>query len=153
MPQPTDRDRQLEVLSRLDRFSRLTDSAVRIPFTRIRFGIEPLLGLIPVVGDVAGLAASLYVLTEAQRAGAPGRVKLHMVKNIAIDFAGGLIPVVGDAFDFLYKANMRNTQLLREFLEQQLEIKPQRHFPWRQLVIMIAMLSVVTAVLVIALGV
>ncbi|MFL1404165.1 DUF4112 domain-containing protein [Marinobacter sp. M1N3S26] len=105
-------------LRRLERFSTVMDSAVRIPFTRIDVGVEAVIGLIPVIGDAAGLVLSSYVLTEAHRMGASRRVKAHMIKNIAIDAVVGSVPLLGDAFDVFYKANIRNTRLLREELER-----------------------------------
>lgn len=115
--QITDRQREA-TLRRLERFSTVMDSAVRIPFTRINVGVEAIIGLIPVVGDAAGLLLSGYVLTEAHRVGASRRAKAHMVKNIAIDAVVGSVPLLGDAFDVFYKANIRNTRLLREELER-----------------------------------
>lgn len=115
--QITDKQREA-TLRRLERFSTVMDSAVCIPFTRINVGVEGVIGLIPVIGDAAGLLLSGYVLTEAHRAGASRRVKAHMVKNIAIDAVVGSIPLLGDAFDVFYKANIRNTRLLREELER-----------------------------------
>ena len=105
-------------LKRLERFSQLTDSAVRIPFTRVNVGVEAAIGLVPVVGDFAGLVLSSYVLAEAHRIGASRRVKVHMVKNMLLDALVGAVPLVGDAFDVLYKANIRNTRLLKEDLER-----------------------------------
>ncbi len=117
--------RQRAILDRLDRFSRLMDSSIGLPFTRFRIGIEAIIGLLPVVGDMAGLILSGYVLVEAQRAGASKAVKLRMFRNMVIDFLGGLLPVVGgDAFDAVYKANTRNTRLLRNYLEKELAIEP-----------------------------
>ena len=113
----TDEQRQ-STLKRLDRFSRVMDSAVRIPFTSINVGVEAMIGLIPGIGDVAGLVLSGYVLAEAHRVGASRRVKAHMLKNILIDAAVGTVPLLGDAFDVVYKANVRNTRLLREDLER-----------------------------------
>lgn len=113
----TDEQRQ-STLKRLDRFSRVMDSAVRIPFTHINVGVEAMIGLIPGIGDVAGLVLSGYVLAEAHRVGASRRVKAHMLKNILIDAAVGTVPLLGDAFDVVYKANVRNTRLLREDLER-----------------------------------
>lgn len=128
-------EKQRAALARLDKFSRFTDSSIGIPFTKFRFGAEALIGLIPGVGDLAGLVLSSYVLVEAQRAGASNKVKLRMVRNMLIDFAGGLLPVVGDAFDAIFKANTRNTALLRRYLEEQLDIEPPaKPFPWGTLI-------------------
>jgi hypothetical protein len=137
--------RQRAVLQRLDKFSRLTDSSIRIPFTRFRIGVEPIIGLVPVVGDIAGLVLSGYVLLEAQRVGASREVKVKMLRNMGIDFLGGLLPVVGDAFDAIYKANIRNTQLLRRYLEKELaEEPPSQPFPWKTLIWLSILFAVVT---------
>src|SRR5690606_30028243 len=112
--------------------SRFTDSSIGLPFTRVKIGVEAIIGLVPGIGDLVGLATSGYVLLEAQRAGASSKVKRQMLRNIGIDFVGGLIPVVGDAFDAVFKANLRNTRLLRDYLNQQLAIEPApRKFPWK----------------------
>ncbi|KZZ22562.1 hypothetical protein A3754_20115, partial [Alcanivorax sp. HI0083] len=100
---------QEAALARLEKFSRFTDSSIGIPFTRFQIGAEAIIGLVPIVGDAAGLVLGSYVLVEAQRAGASKGVKLRMLRNMGIDFVGGLLPVVGDAFDAIYKANTRNT--------------------------------------------
>ncbi|WP_439135346.1 DUF4112 domain-containing protein [Pseudomaricurvus sp.] len=110
---------QQAMLGRLDRFSRLTDSSVRVPFTNFRIGAEAIIGILPVVGDVAGLLLSCYVLFEAQRAGASRSVKLRILANMGIDFVGGLVPLVGDVFDAYFKANTRNTRLLKDHLERE----------------------------------
>lgn len=123
---------QRAILARLERFSRFTDNSIGLPFTRFKIGVEPLIGLIPGIGDLIGLAMSGYVLLEAQRAGASSKVKRQMLRNIGIDFVGGLIPVFGDAFDAVFKANLRNTRLLRNYLNQQLAVEPApRAFPWK----------------------
>ena len=132
--QPTEAE-QRAILKRLDKFSRFTDSSIGLPFTRFKIGVEAIIGLIPGVGDLVGLAMSGYVLLEEQRAGASGDVKRRMMGNIAIDFVGGLVPVVGDAFDAVYKANTRNTRMLRDYLHAQLAVEePPRVFPWKILV-------------------
>jgi len=123
---------QRATLERLEKFSRFTDSSIGIPFTKFQIGAEAIIGLVPLVGDAAGLVLSSYVLIEAQRAGASKGVKLRMLRNMGIDFLGGLLPVVGDAFDAIYKANTRNTKLLKNYLEEQLEVEPPPPpFPWK----------------------
>ena len=144
MPE-TKEARQRAILRRLDKFSRFTDNSIGLPFTRFRIGVEPIIGLIPVVGDMAGLVLSGYVLLEAQRAGASREVKVKMLRNMGIDFLGGLLPVVGDAFDAIYKANVRNTRLLRNYLEEQLaEEAPPPPFPWKVLIGLSILFAVVT---------
>lgn len=144
MPKPSEAQ-QRAILARLDKFSRLTDSSIEIPFTRIRIGADAIIGLLPGVGDAAGLLLSGYVLVEAQRAGASKAVKLRMLRNMGIDFLGGLLPVVGDAFDAVYKANTRNTGLLRNYLEKELAIEPPRPpFPWGTVIGLSILFAVVT---------
>jgi hypothetical protein len=107
-------------LARLDKYSRMTDSQFRIPLTRIRFGVDPILGLIPVIGDLIGLLLSIPVLMEASRVGAPVALRRKMIRNMVIEAVIGVIPVLGDAFDVYWKANTRNTALLRHWINTQL---------------------------------
>jgi len=107
-------------IARLERFSKLTDSSIGIPFTKFNIGLEAVVGLIPVIGDAAGLILSSYVLIEAQRLGVSKRIKTKMIINMLIDFVGGLVPFFGDIFDAFFKANTRNTQLLKKHLNKQL---------------------------------
>lgn len=81
-------------------------------------GLEPLIGLIPGVGDAAGLIVSAYVPIEAWRQGAPKRLIGKMVGIIAVDALVGVVPVLGDVFDFAYKANRRNVEMLEDWLEE-----------------------------------
>jgi hypothetical protein len=129
MPEPSPKQ-QRETLERLERFSYWTDSNFRVPFTPYRFGISPLLGLLPGIGDFAGLVLSLYVLLEARKVGASRRVQLRIIRNMLIEFFVGLFPLLGDVFDAVFKANTRNTNLLKRYLEEQLEIEQKPPFPW-----------------------
>jgi len=106
-------------IKRLERFSKITDSSIGVPFTKFKFGIDAIIGLIPVAGDVVGVGLSSYVLLEAHKVGAGKRAKLKMLVNILIDFFGGLIPLFGDFFDAYFKANTRNTAILKEELIKQ----------------------------------
>ena len=144
MPKQPSAAEQRAILQRLDKFSHFTDSSIGLPFTRFKIGVEAIIGLVPGIGDLAGLAMSGYVLLEAQRAGASSKVKRQMLRNIGIDFVGGLIPVVGDAFDAVYKANTRNTRLLRNYLNEQLAIElPPPVFPWKVLIGLSVLFAVV----------
>lgn len=98
------------------RLARVLDSAVKIPGTKVRFGADAVLGLIPGLGDVAGAALAGYLVLLAQRLGAPRTVILRMLANVAIDTVGGTIPIVGDLFDVAYKSNLRNVELLERAL-------------------------------------
>lgn len=106
-------------LKRVRLLSRLLDEQFRIPGTTQRIGLDGLLGLIPGVGDAAGALLSTYILYEAIRLGAPTSVLLRMVTNIGIDTVVGAIPVVGDIFDIVWKANKKNAALLQAYLASQ----------------------------------
>jgi hypothetical protein len=114
-----DIDDQARRLARLKRLAHLMDTALRIPGTGIRFGVDSALGFIPAAGDVIGLGISLFTLTQAVRLGAPRRLVTRMIGNIAIDTGLGAIPVAGDIFDLLFKSNTRNLKLLLEHFERQ----------------------------------
>lgn len=140
MPEPSQKQ-QLETLERLERFSYWTDSNFRVPFTPYRFGISPLLGLLPGIGDFAGLVLSLYVLLEARKVGASRRVQWRIIRNMLIEFFVGLFPLLGDVFDAVFKANTRNTRLLKRYLEEQLEIEQKQPFPWGMFIILSVLLA------------
>lgn len=124
--------KQRAILRRLEKYSRFTDNSIGLPFTRYKIGVEAVIGLIPGIGDLIGLAMSSYVLLEAHRAGANRKVKRRIIMNIAIDFFGGLVPVIGDAFDAVYKSNTRNTRILSEYLHEQLsEDVAKPAFRWK----------------------
>ena len=95
---------------------RLFDDAIPIPGTRVRFGLDFLLGLIPGVGDIAGAAAALWGVWLARRMGAPVAPQIRMLGNVALDTAAGAIPVIGDLFDLAFRAHVRNRALLERWL-------------------------------------
>lgn len=103
-------------------FSHLLDSAFRVPGTRFRFGLDPLLGLLPGIGDMIGGAFSGYLLWIGVRAGAPLPVLLRMLGNVGIDALVGAVPLVGDLFDAGMKANNRNLALIEGYLEAPEEV-------------------------------
>ena len=104
-------------LARARALTRLLDSAATIPGTGVRFGLDPILGLVPGLGDVAGAALAGYLVLLAQKHGAPRAVVLRMLANVAMDTAGGTIPIIGDAFDVAFKSNTRNLALLERAIE------------------------------------
>lgn len=87
-----------------------------MPGTRWRFGLDPLLGLLPVAGDTVGAALSLWIVYQALRLDAPPAVLARMLGNVALDFAAGSIPLLGDLFDAGFKANLKNVALLQKSL-------------------------------------
>ena len=102
-----------ERLRWVERIARLMDSQFQLPGTRFRFGLDPLLGLFPIVGDLSSTAVSVALLLTMLRHGASGVVVVRMALNILIDTVVGAIPLVGNVFDFAYKSNERNVALLR----------------------------------------
>jgi Domain of unknown function (DUF4112) len=108
-----------DTVERLDQLSRLLDTAFLIPGTSIRFGLDALIGLVPVLGDLITTAMSSYLIYEARRLGISRLALARMVANVAFDGVVGAIPVVGDAFDVAFRANRRNMAILRNELEKQ----------------------------------
>ena len=106
-------------LARLDALARLLDIAFILPGTNIRYGIDGIIGLIPVVGDIIATALSLWLVREARALGAPWYVTARMLGNVAIQGVVGTVPIAGDAFDVLFRANIRNVRLLRRWLDKQ----------------------------------
>ncbi|WP_324678505.1 DUF4112 domain-containing protein [Hymenobacter sp. GOD-10R] len=109
-PQPFTTDERLRWVERV---ARLMDSQFTLPGTRFRFGLDPLLGLIPFVGDLSTFAVSSMLVLTMMRHGASRHVVIRMALNIFIDTILGAIPIIGNIFDFAYKSNDRNVELLR----------------------------------------
>ena len=96
--------------------ARLLDDLIRIPGTNIGIGLDPIIGLIPGIGDVVGGLMSTYILMVAAQEGVPASVLTRMLGNIALDSLVGVVPVVGDLFDVGVKSNRRNVDLLERYL-------------------------------------
>jgi hypothetical protein len=92
------------------------DTAFILPGTNVRFGFDAIIGLVPGIGDAITTAISLYIVHEARQLGAPLHVIMRMLANVAVDGFVGAVPVFGDAFDVMWRANRRNVRLLREWL-------------------------------------
>lgn len=105
-------------LARLERLAVLLDSRFHIPGTGLRFGLDGLLGLVPVVGDTLILLPSAWLVWRGWQLGVPRRHLIRMAANTGIDYAVGLVPIAGDLFDVAFKANLRNARLLRNALEE-----------------------------------
>lgn len=115
MPRQIDRE---ATLARLDRLAWLLDTSIGIPGTRWRFGLDPLLGMVPGIGDVVGAALSSYIVYEAWRLRMPPALLARMIANVAADTLLGAVPVAGDVFDAWWKTNRRNVDLLRRYLAE-----------------------------------
>lgn len=98
----------------LRRFARLMDEEFEFPGTRIRFGLDAIVGLIPGVGDFIGGMLSTWVVFGAMRHRVPPTIIARMILNIVIDLFFGAVPVAGDVFDFLFEENMLNMRLLEK---------------------------------------
>lgn len=98
----------------LEEVVKVLDDRFRIPGTRIRFGLDVLIGLVPWLGDAVSLAISGMLVLVMARHGASGMVVLRMLGNVTIDYLVGAIPLLGDLFDLSYRANRRNLRLLKE---------------------------------------
>lgn len=93
-------------------FAHLMDAQFEVG--RLKFGLDAILGLVPVVGDLASMGVGMYPIYLARKHGLPRRVILRMWANLAVDFAGGLVPVVGDVADVFIRANLKNVALLEK---------------------------------------
>lgn len=127
-------------LQRVRALSRVLDDLVRIPGTRFRFGLDPLIGLVPGLGDAAGAVFAGIILLAGVRLGAPPIVLLRMAGNIALDAVVGAIPVAGDVFDFGFKANRRNLALLERYERTPASVT------WRSRLILLALVLLVLAI-------
>lgn len=108
--------RETAALERVHLVSRLLDDAFRIPGTDIRFGLDPVLGILPVAGDAVATMVSLYPVAEAYRLGVPRRTLAWMLGRIAVDAVVGSVPLVGPVFDTVWKANVRNRRTLERYV-------------------------------------
>jgi hypothetical protein len=104
-------------IERLRWIVQILDESIRVPGTNFKFGLDALIGLIPGGGDLAGALMSGVIIHAAVRSGVPKSILLAMLTNAAIDMMIGFIPLFGDAFDFAFKANRRNLDLLERYLE------------------------------------
>lgn len=108
----------LKKLNRLRIIAKFMDAGWGIPFTKVRFGADAVAGLVPGFGDAGAALVSLYIVLEARKLGAPNHLLVKMLANIAIDTGVGTIPVVGDIFDVLFKSNIKNIDLLHDFIHK-----------------------------------
>lgn len=92
------------------------DTVFTVPGLGIKFGLDAILGLLPVAGDTASAVAAMYILNAAHQRGVPRVTMARMALNVVLDLVVGVVPIVGDAFDVYWKANNRNAELLRRHL-------------------------------------
>jgi len=108
--------RAQESLARLEALAKLMDGAFVIPGTNIRMGLDGIIGLVPIAGDLVSGLISSYLIWEARKLGAPRWLIGRMMANTLLDTTVGAIPILGDAFDVMFRANMKNMALLRRHM-------------------------------------
>ncbi|GGY93020.1 hypothetical protein GCM10011614_04870 [Novosphingobium colocasiae] len=106
------------VRRRIEALEQLLERAIAVPGTRHRVGLDALVGLIPVAGDLVGAAMGLYLVWEARNLGMSRWQQARMIGNIGVDTALGAIPFAGDLFDFVFKSNSRNLRIVRRHLDK-----------------------------------
>ena len=125
MPAPPDEAQLEAALRRVETLAHWFDDRYRVPGTRFRVGLDGILGLIPGVGDVVTNSITAYIVYEAWRLGIPTSTLMRMLANLGIDTVVGAVPLVGDLFDFGFKANRRNVRLLHRHLAERGVRSPQ----------------------------
>lgn len=105
-----------QLSKKLDNLAWLLDNSIKIPGTSWKIGLDGILGLIPGVGDLAAGGLSTYILYQAVKLKVPKAILARMTLNILLESVIGVIPVVGDLFDFVFKANQRNVDLMRQYV-------------------------------------
>jgi len=115
-PAASRHDRRRRARERLLTLSQLMDAAIEVPLLRARVGLDALLGIVPIAGDLLSAAIGLYLVTQARELGASRWLQARMLGNLLTDAALGAVPVAGDLADVYFKANLRNLKLLQKEL-------------------------------------
>ncbi|MGB5961572.1 MAG: DUF4112 domain-containing protein [Coleofasciculaceae cyanobacterium] len=114
---------RLITLNRIRKLSRLMDTAIGIPGTKFRIGLDPIIGLIPGAGDLVSTAFSAYIIYLATQIGISSQDLKKMILNIGLEAVVGTVPLVGDLFDAYYKSNIRNLAILEEHLQNEPQLQ------------------------------
>ena len=134
----------------LDRLAWLLDQALPIPGTSQRIGVDAIIGFIPGVGDTLGALLSTYIIVEAARRGASVWTVVRMLGNVAVETLVGAVPVLGDLFDVVWKANLRNVALLGETLAEERPARdPQGVLRLAMVLIAVTMVALLAAAMLI----
>jgi uncharacterized protein DUF4112 len=136
-------------LERLRSLARLLDTALPVPGTRYRFGLDPIIGLVPFIGDAIGALFSVYIVFQAGRLGVSKSTLVRMIANVGVDTLIGEIPLLGDLFDFGFKSNTRNLALLEHHLHRPGDARAQS----RRVLALLAAGLVALVVGIVALGI
>lgn len=108
---------RIQKLKRIRKLSRLMDTAFGIPGTKFRIGLDPIIGLIPGAGDLVTSLFSAYLIYLATQFNVPSDALRKMLFNVGLEFVVGTVPLLGDIFDAFYKSNIRNLEILEQYLE------------------------------------
>lgn len=108
----------MEKLKAVEKLAKVLDNQFIFPGTKFRFGLDPVIGLIPLAGDITTFIVSSMLLRTIAKHGASNKVVVLMTLNILVDAVFGSIPIIGNIFDFFYKANQKNVRLLKEHYEE-----------------------------------
>ncbi len=109
-------ERKRRARERLITLTRLMDSAIDVPVLRTKVGLDALLGIVPVAGDLLSAAIGVYLITQARELGASRWLQGKMLGNLVLDAAVGAVPLAGDVFDIYFRAHRRNLKLLQQYL-------------------------------------
>ncbi len=134
-----DLQRRERLRQHLRRSAYWLDERFTIPGTRWTFGLDAIIGLVPVVGDIAGYLLGVWMVLEARAGGVPRPVLQRMLRNLGIEAVAGLVPVVGDIFDVAWRAHSRNRVLVERWLDEQDGPPPgaeRRRWPWLVLLLL-----------------
>ncbi|WP_417592864.1 DUF4112 domain-containing protein [Owenweeksia hongkongensis] len=112
----TEPKRELSSLKWARRYARILDSNFKIPGTNFSFGLDPIIGLIPGLGDAVSMGFQFLLVITLLRNGSSGELRAKLILNVLLDSAIGSIPIIGQIWDFFYKANERNLRLTQEYL-------------------------------------
>jgi Domain of unknown function (DUF4112) len=103
-------------LKRIALISRITDTAIRVPGTDVKLGLDAVIGAVPLAGDMVMLCVSAVLIRDAQKLGVPRHALLQMAANSGIDAVIGSVPFIGDLFDLVYRANERNMRIVEQHI-------------------------------------
>jgi NAD/NADP transhydrogenase beta subunit len=133
------------LVARAQRLSGVLDTALRIPGTRIRFGLDPILGLFPGLGDAIAALLGGYIVWAAVRAGAPRLIVGRMLANVAIDAVVGAVPAAGTIFDVAFKAHRRNARMLADWSQSPAVIEGRQRRLLLSLAVTVLALALIAA--------
>lgn len=136
---PASRTRRVRIISKL------LDNAIAVPGTNWKIGFDPIVGLIPGIGDLVGALLSGYIVVEAARAEVPTLTLARMLANIGIDTLVGAVPAFGDLFDAAWKANTKNVALLERHLTRAAPVSGKRGVSAAMILAVIALIVILAA--------